>query len=44
MTKRKTKRKQNISRAKEVLNWEPKVSFKDGILPTIEYFKKTLNS
>ena len=33
------KRKPNISRAKELLNWEPKVSFEDGLIKTIDYFK-----
>lgn len=32
----------DISRAKALLNWEPKVSLLDGITKTIEYFKKEL--
>ena len=36
------KRKPNISRAKELLNWEPKVSFEDGLIKTIDYFKKVV--
>jgi nucleoside-diphosphate-sugar epimerase len=31
-------RKPNIDKAKRVLGWEPKVSFEEGILPTIAYF------
>ena len=33
------KRKPNISRAKEVLGWKPKVSRADGLKKTYEYFK-----
>jgi nucleoside-diphosphate-sugar epimerase len=33
-----TRRKPNISKAKEILDWEPKVSFEEGITKTIEYF------
>ena len=33
------KRRPDISRAKEVLGWEPKVSRKDGMQRTFEYFK-----
>jgi dTDP-glucose 4,6-dehydratase len=32
-------RQPDISRAKEVLGWEPKVSLDDGIAKTMEYFK-----
>jgi nucleoside-diphosphate-sugar epimerase len=32
-------RKPDISKAKKLLNWEPKVSLEDGLLKTIEYFK-----
>lgn len=32
-------RQPDIGRAKRVLDWEPKVSFEDGIRQTIEYFK-----
>ncbi|MDA9116809.1 SDR family oxidoreductase [Pontimonas sp.] len=31
-------RKPDISKAKEVLNWEPAVALKDGLARTIEYF------
>ena len=33
------KRKPNISRAKELFNWEPKISFELGLKKTIDYFK-----
>ena len=32
-------RRPDISKAKMLLNWEPKVSLEDGLLKTIEYFK-----
>ena len=35
-------RKPDISKAKKLLNWEPKIKLEDGILKTIEYFKNTL--
>ncbi len=36
-----TQRKPDISLAKEKLNgWEPKVALKDGLIPSIEYFRK----
>lgn len=37
-----TQRKPDISFAKEKLNWEPSVDVKDGLLKTIEYFKKVI--
>ena len=36
-------RQPDITLAKEKLNWEPKHSRKDGLIKTIEYFKKKLN-
>lgn len=36
-------REPNISRAKEKLGWEPKVSVNDGLLETIKYFDKLLS-
>lgn len=33
-------RQPNISKAREVLGWEPKVAFEEGIVETIEYFRK----
>lgn len=35
-------RRPDISRAKEILNWEPKVQLVEGLLETIEYFKKLI--
>ena len=34
------KRKPDISRAKKVLNWEPKFTLEEGIDHTLEYFRK----
>jgi dTDP-glucose 4,6-dehydratase len=36
------KRQPDISRAKSVLNWHPKVDIHEGILKTIPYFKKQM--
>ncbi|MDD3626824.1 MAG: SDR family oxidoreductase [bacterium] len=33
-------RQPDITRAKNILNWEPKYSLKDGLKATIDYFKK----
>lgn len=35
------KRKPDISMAQAELNWFPKISFEDGLLKTIEYFRKS---
>ncbi len=35
-------RQPDISRAKEMLGWEPTTSLRDGLVPTIEYFDKLL--
>ena len=35
-------RQPDITRAKEILGWEPKVEFEEGIKQTIEYFKQSL--
>lgn len=32
-------RKPDIAKAKKILHWEPKVSFKDGLAKTFQYFK-----
>lgn len=32
----------DVTLAKELLNWEPKVPLEDGLLKTIEYFKESL--
>src|SRR3989344_1245866 len=37
-----TRRKPDISRAKRVLGWSPKVTLDEGLVPTIAYFKKQL--
>lgn len=36
------KRKPNIEKAKSLLNWEPKVKIEEGLLKTIEYFRKVI--
>lgn len=36
------RRQPDITRAQEVLNWEPKVSFREGLLKTIPFFRKTM--
>ncbi|KAK6022999.1 NAD dependent epimerase/dehydratase family protein [Ostertagia ostertagi] len=36
-------RKPDISRAAKVLNWQPKVSMRDGLIKTIEYFRDEIN-
>jgi dTDP-glucose 4,6-dehydratase len=36
-------RKPDITKAKQLLGWEPKVSRKDGLKITFEYFKEALN-
>ncbi|KAI5784554.1 hypothetical protein EDC01DRAFT_718101 [Geopyxis carbonaria] len=36
------RRKPDISRAKEKLNWEPRVSVVDGLRETVAYFRRTL--
>src|SRR5215468_8072265 len=35
-------RQPDITRAKEVLSWEPRVQFEEGIKKTIDYFKESL--
>jgi dTDP-glucose 4,6-dehydratase len=35
-------RQPDISRAKEILGWEPKVERKEGLQITLDYFKKQL--
>lgn len=37
-------RRPDIKKAKELLNWEPRVSFYEGIDKTIKYFKKRVDS
>jgi len=35
-------RQPDITRAKKVLGWEPRVSFEEGIRHTIDYFRESL--
>ena len=35
-----TRRRPDISRAKEILDWEPKISLEEGLKKTIDYFKE----
>ena len=35
-----TNRKPDIKRAKEILNWEPKIKLEEGLIKTIDYFKE----
>lgn len=37
------RRRPDITRASEILGWEPKVSFRDGLMKTIPYFKQKLD-
>ena len=37
------RRRPDISRAKEILGWEPRISLEEGILKTIPYFKEKLD-
>jgi UDP-glucuronate decarboxylase len=34
-----TRRQPDITRAREQLQWSPSVTLRDGLLPTIEYFR-----
>ena len=36
-------RKPSIKLAKDLLNWEPRIELKDGLLKTIDWFKKNLS-
>lgn len=36
-------RKPDITRAKEILDWQPKFSRSEGLIPTLEYFKNKIN-
>ena len=35
-------RQPSIKLAKELLNWEPEIELKDGLLKTIDWFKNNL--
>jgi len=37
------KRKPDITLAKDLLDWEPKVTIDEGLVKTVGYFKKVLN-
>ena len=37
-------RQPDISQAKELLNWDPKISLNEGLRPTIEYFDELLQA
>jgi len=37
------RRRPDITRAKQILNWEPNISLREGIIKTIPYFKKMMN-
>jgi dTDP-glucose 4,6-dehydratase len=36
------RRQPDISRAKAILNWEPKISLEEGLMKTIPYFKEKM--
>jgi dTDP-glucose 4,6-dehydratase len=36
-------RKPDISKAKRVLDWEPKISLEEGLKPTLEFFQNKLS-
>jgi dTDP-glucose 4,6-dehydratase len=36
------RRQPDITRAKTILNWEPKVNFREGLLATLPYFKQKM--
>ena len=38
-----TKRQPDISKARQLLSWEPKVEFEEGLKKTIEWFKTKLS-
>jgi len=38
------RRKPDISRARNILGWEPKINIREGLLKTIPYFKQKLSS
>jgi len=37
-----TRRQPDITRAKQILGWQPKISLREGLTKTIEYFKNIL--
>ena len=34
---------QNIKKAKKIINWRPKISFKKGLRSTIKYYNERAN-
>ena len=36
-------RQPDISRAKELLNWQPRIALKDGLIKTVAYFEELLS-
>jgi nucleoside-diphosphate-sugar epimerase len=36
------RRRPDITRARQILGWEPKISLEEGLLMTIPYFKEKL--
>ena len=39
-----SRRKPDISKAKKILDWKPRVKFNDGLAKTIAYFEKQLKN
>jgi UDP-glucuronate decarboxylase len=35
-------RRPDISEAKQMLNWEPKINLEQGLIKTIDYFRKVV--
>jgi dTDP-glucose 4,6-dehydratase len=35
-------RQPDITKAKQILDWEPQIPFEEGIMKTMEFFKKKL--
>ena len=38
------RRKPDISKARELLNWEPRVNLREGLFLSLEYFRQALES
>ena len=39
-----TRRKPDISKARDLLNWEPRVSLREGLFLSLDYFRQALES
>jgi dTDP-glucose 4,6-dehydratase len=39
-----TRRKPDITKAKEILGWEPKIQLKEGLEKSLDFFKSKLDS